>query len=121
MKLGDCIYHCKRTVTDDIVTYSAPIKYRLQFNYLTVQPTRVALNNMSGFYTTEEFGEHNATGWNAIANMSIFGDQFGIGDLLYLDGAVPSNNDEKGANAIITSIRYQNKAIFMTIKNLEGE
>ncbi len=121
MKLGGYIYHCKRTVTDDVVTYSEPIKYRLRFNYLTIQPARVALNNMSGFYTTEEYGEHIAMGWNGIANAQIFDGAFNEGDLLFLDGAEPSGETHDGANAIITSVRNQNKAIFITLKKLEGE
>lgn len=121
MKLGSYIYHCKRTVNDDIVTYSAPVKYPLRFNYLTVQPARVALNNMSGFYTTEEYGEHEAMGWNIMANAKIFLGKFGVGDLLFLEGVIPSENTEKGANAIITSVRHQNISIFITVKKLEGE
>ena len=117
MKLGDVIYHSKRTVTDDIVTYSNPIKYYLKFGFLTIQPATVALNNMSGFYTTEEFGEHQAIGWNGIANGDIFDKSFNPGDLMWLDGKDVS----EGANAIITSVRVQNKVIFLTIKKLEGE
>lgn len=114
MKLGSYIFHVKRIVDDDIVTYSSPTKYYLRFNYLTVMPATVALNNMAGYLTTEEYGEHNAMGWNIIANEKIFRGVFNEGDLLYLDGA-----DE--ANAIITSVREQNKVIFMTVKVLEGE
>lgn len=121
MKIGSYIYHCKRTVTDDIVEYAEPVKYVLRFQYLTIQPATVALNNMAGYYTTEEYGEHNAMGWNGIANARFFTDTFNPGDLLFLDGCEPSDNTEKGANAIISSVRNQNKAIFLTIKRLEGE
>ena len=119
MKLGSYIFHCKRTVVDDVVSYSDPIRYKLRFNFLTIMPATVALNNMSGFYTTEEYGEHTALGWNGIANAEIFRGQFKPGDVLFLEGALPSNK-EKGANAIITSVRDQNRVIYLTIKEIEG-
>lgn len=119
MRLGSYIFHVKRTVVDDIVSYSDPIRYKLRFNFITIMPATVALNNMSGFYTTEEYGEHEALGWNGIANADAFHGTFHVGDLLFLDGALPSNK-EKGANAIITSVREQNRVIYLTIKELEG-
>lgn len=118
MKLGEKIYHKKRIVTDGIVTYSEPTEYITRFNYINVQPSRVALNNMSGFLTTEEYGEHAAMGWNIIVNASLFKDTFHEGDLMYLDGKTPSDGE---ANGIITTVRKQNIGYFITVKNLEGE
>lgn len=124
MKIGGVVYHCARTSAegDDIITYADPVAYKTRFNYLTVQPTRVALNNMAGFYTTEDFGEHTANGWNMIANYGVFEDVFKPGDLMYVDGATPVEGAENGvgANALITSVREQNKAIFYTLNKLDG-
>lgn len=118
MRLGDKIYHQKRIITDGVVSYSEPIEYVTRFNFINVQPSRVALNNMAGYLTTEDFGEHQTRGWNIIANRKIFKGVFSEGDLLYLDGKEPS---EGYPNAIITSVRIQNIGIFMTVKLLEGE
>ena len=118
MKLGESIFHQKRIITDGVVTYSTPIEYVTRFNYINVQPSRVALNNMSGFLTTEEYGEHAAMGWNIIVNAKIFKNTFNEGDLMYLDGKTPSDG---AANGIITTVRKQNIGYFITVKNLEGE
>ncbi len=117
MRLGEKIYHQKRTVSDGVVTYSEPYEYVTKFHYINVQPSRVALNNMSGYFTTEEYGEHDAMGWNIIANEKIFKNTFNVGDLLYLDGRTVSD----GANAVVTSVRSQNIGIYITAKKLEGE
>jgi hypothetical protein len=118
MRLGEKIWFVKRHITDGIVTYDDPVEYTTRFNFINVQPARVALNNMSGFLTTEDFGEHNAMGWNVIVNEKIFKGVFDEGDLMYLDGKTPSDGN---ANGIITSVRIQNIGIFITVKNLEGE
>lgn len=118
MRLGEKIYHQKRIIADGVVSYEAPTEYVTRFNYINVQPSRVALNNMAGFLTTEEFGEHNSMGWNIIANERIFRNVFAEGDLLYLDGKTPTDGN---ANGIITTVRIQNLGLFITVKNLEGE
>ena len=118
MKLGEKIWYVKRHIDDGVVTYDDPVEYTTRFNYINVQPARVALNNMSGFLTTEDFGEHNAMGWNIIANLKMFKGVFNEGDLMYLDGKTPSDGNPNG---IITSVRPQNIGIFITVKNLEGE
>lgn len=117
MRLGEKIYHKKRIIADGVVSYEAPTEYVTRFNYINVQPSRVALNNMAGYLTTEDFGEHQTRGWNIIANEKIFRNVFAEGDLLYLDGRTPDDLP----NAIITSVRIQNIGIFMTVKLLEGE
>lgn len=123
MRNGEKIWYCRRTSGDtDIVTYADPVEVVVRFGYMTVQPTRVALNNMAGYYTTEEYGEHTNQGWNIIANYNIFCDVLSVGDVLYLDGIKPDSNavNGTGANAIITSVREQNLAIFYTVKKLDG-
>ena len=117
MRLGEKLYHQKRTVSDGIVTFSEPYEYVTRFNYITVQPSRVALNNMAGFFTTEEYGEHDALAWNIICNEKIFRNEFSVGDLLYLDGRTV----EEGANAVVTTVRVQNVGIYITAKQIEGE
>lgn len=125
MKVGSPIWHCSRTsdAGADIITYGDPVKYVTGFNYITVQPARVALNNMAGFYTTEEFGEHTAMGWNMMANIDTFHGKISCGDLMYLDGKTPDPEDTngQGANALVTSVREQNRMIYYTLQKIEGE
>lgn len=124
MKLGESVWHCHRTSEEgaDIITYADPVEYKTRFGYITVQPTRVALNNMAGFYSTQEFGENIAIGWNVIANYDIFKDKIFEGDLFFVDGRKPVDGKPNGynANAIVTSVREQNKAIFYTLNKIEG-
>lgn len=125
MKIGSPVWHCPRTSAAgaDIITYGNPVKYTTRFNYITVQPARVALNNMAGFYTTEEFGEHTAMGWNMMANIDAFQGKIACGDLMYIDGKSPDANatNGQGANALVTSVREQNKMIYYTLQKIEGE
>lgn len=125
MKLGETIWLCRRIndeENEDLILYDAPEKIRTAFNYLTVQPTRVALNNMAGFYTTEEQGEHLANGWNMVANYDIFIDKIQAGDLIYVDGVQPDEDsvNGQGANAIVTFVREQNRVIFYTLNRVDG-
>ena len=73
---------------------------------------------------TLEFGENVSKTWVIIANYSRFYGVFNEGDLLFLDGVIPSETGsyEQEANAIITSVRYQNKVIRIVAekKDLQG-
>ena len=124
MKLGDSVWLCNRTSEEgaDIITYADPIEIKTRFGYLTIQPTRVALNNMAGFYTTEEYGEHLSNGWNMIANCSLFEGKIKPGDVMFVDGRTPIEGKPNGygANAIVTSVREQNKVIYYTLNLIEG-
>ena len=107
MKLGEKIYLCKHEVDENgFVSYSKPIEFVLKFMYLTVMPA-------SGNFLTEEYGQDISAKWNIVANEQYFSDTFAEGDILYLDGNKPDEKDENGsgANAVITSVRPQNRVI----------
>ena len=118
MRVGETLYHAKRNIdNEDITTYSKATAYRTALNYITCQPA-------GGYMETLEFGENVSKTWVIIANYSRFYGVFNEGDLLFLDGVIPSERGsyEQEANAIITSVRYQNKVIRIVAekKDLQG-
>lgn len=107
MRLGSTIYHCRQLIdTDGFISYTAPKAYITKFFYLTVMPA-------SGNMETEEYGEQISHKWTILANANIFESVFKEGDVLYLEGQKPEENGDygSGANALITSVRSQNKMI----------
>ena len=118
MRVGETFYHSVRKINNnDLVTYSVAKPYRTQLGYITCQPA-------SGYTETLEFGEKVSKTWTIVANYSRFNGVFNEGDLLFLDGAKPTDKDlyENEANAVITSVRYQNKIIRIIAekKDLQG-
>ena len=118
MRVGETLYHAKRNIdNEDITTYSKATAYRTALNDITCQPA-------GGYMETLEFGENVSKTWVIIANYSRFYGVFNEGDLLFLDGVIPSETGsyEQEANAIITSVRYQNKVIRIVAekKDLQG-
>ena len=118
MKVGETFYHSVRNIDDkDLVTYSVAKPYRTQLGYITCQPA-------SGYTETLEFGEKISKTWTIVANYNLFNKVFNEGDLLFVDGAKRTNIElyEKEANAVITSVRYQNKIIRIIAekKDLQG-
>ena len=85
MKVGETFYHSVRNIDDkDLVTYSVAKPYRTQLGYITCQPA-------SGYTETLEFGEKISKTWTIVANYNLFNKVFNEGDLLFLDGAKPTN------------------------------
>lgn len=111
MRVGETLYHSARNIDSNngVVSYSTATAYKTRLMYLTCQPA-------SGYTETLEFGEKLSKTWVIIANYRIFDGVFNEGDLLFLDGAKPSDKGqyEQEANAVITSVRYQNKVIRIT-------
>lgn len=113
MKIGETLYHCRRTIdTNKFVEYSNAVGYRTRLGYITCRPT-------GGYVDTLELGEKVSHSWKIIANYDKFKNKFNEGDLLFLDGKVPNSANGNGANAIITSVRYQNKVIMIIAETLD--
>lgn len=105
------IYHCKAKETDPI-EYEKPAKYKLGFNYLTIMPA-------SGYTNATAYGKDIGKIYTAIAKAQYFNGVFKEGDLLYIEGMEPNENETyigEYANAEIDSVRYQNLYINITIR-----
>lgn len=119
MRVGATLYHATRQIdtTTGIVSYAKATAYKTRLRFLTCMPA-------SGYTQTLEFGEKLSRTWILIANYGVFDNVFNEGDLLFLDGAKPTDIGlyEQQANAVITSIQKQNKVIRITAekKDLQG-
>lgn len=123
MRVGEPIWLCTlkhRPEDDGIVEYEAPKMFRTRFNYITVQPA-------SGYVKTLEFGKDISRTWTVVANARLFDEVFHEGDVLYVDGNQPKIDENyengQGANAIVTSVRKQNLAIYIILQkqDLRGD
>lgn len=103
-------YHCRRKpLSNGIVEYYSPIE-----KYGNYQP-------LSGYVDTLKYGENISQKWRL--QVDIHDTSFSVGDLLYLDGAIPqtSNNSYEngdGANARVTSVQIGYKAIIIEIDKI---
>lgn len=116
MKYGKKVYLVKKITQDDgYVEYEKPIAITLRPFYLSIMPRDVIRGN----YSVEEFGMRSNYDWVGVAYKNHFQNMFHEGDLLYLDGLVPSNNSEnyEDANAIITNVLDNNLTYRLLIKN----
>lgn len=104
MTLGQSIWHCKFLGEDEngAMTYSAPVEYKIAFNYLTVKKA-------GGYLAVLQYGKDINTIWRMVALKSVFDGVFTEGDLMYVDGETPDLTDSdyyngKGANAVVRSV-----------------
>jgi hypothetical protein len=119
MEAERSIWICKKLLEDKDgeISYSAPVKYSLNFNYLTISPA-------SGYLATLQYGEKIGKAWNIKAKKSVFERVFAEGDLLYIDGNTPLVDDENyvnglGANAIVTSVLPYLVSISITVEKIQ--
>lgn len=106
------IYHCKVKDKLEPIEYEEPKKYKVGFNYLTIMPA-------SGYTSATAYGKEISKIYTGIAKAKYFNDVFHEGDLLYIEGAKPSEEENyygDFANAEIDSVQYQNLYIRLTIK-----
>ena len=116
MKYGESIYLVKKKNIDGgIVEYEKPIEIVLKPFHLSIMPRDVVRGN----YSVQEFGMQINYDWVGVAYKNHFKNMFHEGDLLYVDGLVPSNNSEnyEDANAIITNVLDNNLTYRLLIKN----
>lgn len=122
MKNGSVVYFCSRTSkpTDDIETFAKPVAYKLKPVFLTIQPA-------GGFMDNQAFGEFVDITYKAIAApYERWDGVFKEGDRFYLnrvpDGFEEDVEPEDGwgydADAQIYSVRPQNRAISLIIRNI---
>lgn len=91
MKVGKTVWHSKRknNLNAEIGEYEKPTKIITRFNYFTVMP---AVSR--GFMEVLKSGETLFDTWTATANSRYFDGQFNVGDLMWVDGDTPPNENE---------------------------
>lgn len=113
MKIGlplKTFYHCKLIPSENhaLKFYESPIEKR--GNY---QP-------LSSYNDVVVYGKDIQNRWRLIVDYRAEKDEYSIGDLLYLDGAKPSENSEngEGANAVITAITHGYRALTIELQSV---
>lgn len=118
MRNGSTVYFCKRTSSpdDSIETFAKPVAYILKPMYLTIQPT-------GGYLDVHEFGEASSITYRGMAiPYRQWEGVFSAGDRFYLNITPPIEEPDEGwgimADAKITAVRPQNKAIELIIQDI---
>lgn len=123
MKVGEKIWHCKRTQKKNAgySIFELPQEYTTRFGYITVQPSGSSYSELA------EYGEEVKNYRTAIAQpYEKWNGVFDEGDRAYLDGKIPSEEDledmyAENANYIVDSVQPQNKAIRIIFKKRTAE
>ena len=125
MRIGKAVWHAKRKKISnaEIAEYEKPTKIITRFNYFTVMP---AVSR--GFMEVVKSGETLYDTWTATANGRYFDGQFGVGDLMWLDGDEPPMQSElskdfgykQSATAEIKSVSEVNLTIDIRLERNQG-
>ena len=106
-------YHCKKVTNADpsIIEYSNPVE-----KYGNYQP-------LSGYVDIMQYGESTTNRWRMFVPYASDLNEYHENDLLYLDGVVPnttsaSYENGNGANARITAVLPQNRAIRIELERI---
>lgn len=124
MRAGQTIWHSKRIKNNNatIEEYEAPVKYVLQFNYLSVMPA-----SSQGLLEIMKYGEDIDKTWTMIANYMYFDGFFNEGDAVWVDGEEPiadletKYNNGATATAIVKNVSYVNTTISITLTKNKGQ
>ena len=101
MRNGQSVWYAKRKVVENAVMaeYEKPVKITLRNNYFTCQPA-----TSGGALAVFAYGENIYKTWTCTANARFFGGKISEGDLFWVDGAKPvDENDDYTANAVVKS------------------
>jgi hypothetical protein len=118
MRIGGCVWHSKRISDNnaEIAEYDFPKEYITRPNYLTIMP---AISR--GYMEVAKYGEDLENTWTVIANRNAFDGVFKVGDILWVDGETPFDENKEDyaygetANAIVKSVSEVNHTINITL------
>ena len=111
MKFGDSIYLCKK-IQGEVEEYEAPKKIVLRRNYFSLMTSKSLKDILT-------YGKDIDKVYIALAPIREWGaNYFKVDDKFYVDYAKPKDSEENGesANAVITSVSYQNLFIRLVIR-----
>lgn len=116
MRVGDSIWYCLRINKDepkDEPIYGKPIEVKTKFGYCTVI-------DKSGTSDIMQFGEKTSSYATMILQpYKKWKDIFDVNDLLYINGAEPSEDEEwygERANYRVDNVGYGNLRMNVTLK-----
>ncbi|MCM1437786.1 MAG: hypothetical protein NC131_01050 [Roseburia sp.] len=128
MRIGDSVWFSKRISKENAenAEYDKPVEIKTKFNYLTIQPATA-----KGYIAIVEYGEKLSDIWSGVANGKRFKDYFHKGDVMWVDGESPYNEQnaplEKEydygctANAVIKDVAIGNIVITLTLERNQNQ
>lgn len=123
MRNGEKIWYCLRTSNNnaEVDTYNEPVEETLRFPNV-FDPTSIVVQPKNGFTDRLPYGETTNKDQRIILTPYSYWDgKFKEGDLFYLDGAKPMEDDEfngQSANYFVDSVARQNEAIELSVKKI---
>ena len=123
MKLGDKIWYCSRIDKDNAEydEYDNPVEEFLRLPNF-INRTSITVQPKNGFTDRLAEGETNEKTQRVILQpYSYWKGKFKVGDLFYLEGAEPSQDESyngQNANYIVENVAYQNLAIELSLKKI---
>lgn len=123
MRNGEKIWYCLRTSDDDaeIDTYEKPVEETVRMPSI-FSPISITVQPKNGFTDRMAYGETISKDQRIVLTPYVlWHGKFKEGDLFYLDGARPQENEEffgEGANYMVDSVANQNEAIELSVKKI---
>lgn len=121
MRNGEFVYHCVRNETEDgVEIFAKPVRYRLQPNYLTIQPAGGFMDNQAFGEFTDQTNKGVALPYERWENVFHNGDRFYLGIVPdgYVDDIEPEDGWGHDANAQVIAVKRQNQSIALTLRNI---
>ena len=126
MRNGENIWYCLRTDTDnaEVDTYSKPIKETVRMSNI-FNPVSITVQPKNGFTDRMAYGETTTKDQRIMLTpYQVWHGKFKEGDLFYLDGAKPQEDDEyngQSANYMVDSVANQNEGIELLVKKITNK
>ena len=122
MRNGEKIWYCLRTSTDnaEVDNYSEPVEEILRMPSV-FNPVSITVQPANGFTDRLAYGETTSKTQRVVLSpYQKWHNVFNEGDLFYIDGAEPYENEPNGvgANYYVDDVANQNEAIVLTIKKI---
>lgn len=123
MRNGEKIWFCLRTSEDDaeIDTYDSPVQEIVRMPSI-FNPVGISVQPKNGFTDRMAYGETTSKDQRILLTpYQIWHGKFREGDLFYLDGECPRENESfngEYANYRVDSVANQNEAIELTVKKI---
>lgn len=126
MRNGERIWFCQRIrhENEEVPTYKAPEEFILRFQTV-FSPIGITCQPKTGFTDYLEYGETtNSDRRIVLQPYQYWAEKFKVGDIFYIDGAEPSDEEEyygQLANYYVEFVSKQNEAIVLSLKQVKNE
>lgn len=125
MRNGEKIWFCERVYVEneEAPTYKAPEDFILR-NPTALSPISITCQPKTGFTSYEPYGETTNSDQRIVLRpYQFWAKKFKEGDIFYLDGAMPSEEEEyygQDANYYVEFVSNQNEGIVLSLKQIKN-